>query len=52
MFEVVSVIELGLGADTKLPIDRLHWTTDGEKKLRPLHVVRLTPPHMHITVIY
>ena len=36
VFEVVSVVELGLGANTKLPIDRLHWTTDGEKSTTPL----------------
>ena len=29
MFDVVSAVELGLGANTKLPIDRLQWTTNG-----------------------
>ena len=29
MFKVVSAVELGLGANAKLPIDRLQWTTDG-----------------------
>lgn len=29
VFKVVSAVELGLGANAKLPIDRLQWTTDG-----------------------
>ena len=28
MFNITAVVELGLGANTKLPIDRLKWTTD------------------------
>lgn len=28
LFNITSVTELGLGANTKLPIDRLKWTTD------------------------
>ena len=31
VFQVVSVVELGLGANIKLPIDRLQWTVaDGK----------------------
>ena len=30
IFEVMSVVELGLGANTQLPIDRLKWTTDSK----------------------
>ena len=43
VFEVVSVVELGLGANTKLPIDRLQWTTDG-KNSSPHTRLSLPPP--------
>ena len=36
MFEITTVKEIGLGANTDMPIDRLKWTTDGEPDLHDL----------------
>ena len=57
MFEVVSAVELGLGANTKLPIDRLQWTTDGIMFPHPGPVVTskillLDPPKYSITLTH
>ena len=30
MFEITSVKELALGANTEVPVDRMKWSTDGE----------------------
>ena len=33
MFEISSVKELALGANTDAPVDRIKWSTDGESAL-------------------
>ena len=39
VFEITSVTELALGANTKLPVNRLKWTTDCKYNIVKYNIV-------------
>ena len=45
VFEITSVKELALGANTEAPVDRMKWSTDGESIISLF--LSLPPPPTH-----